>query len=314
VWQDIYASEKMNFPLFLPEVRKNDRYCLWHVIEDGIREKAIFPYEALYQCPTCLDKTQADNFPPGGSSVTKCTVNPAMCKFIPQQSYPLDPSLQYSYDGRLWTAAGEVLLDVDKDTWPDSWETKDAQGNIVPAKGNPNDHKDVFGNPYSSFVDVDPTVTGTLAPESKGCPTKMEMYTAKDIVGYRLKEEWIFDKQKSMRLVRIIGLAPLVAIDPANQQVLQYYPNEEVRPLFWLHYPSCRIWFSSKDVFNMNNQANRNNYDDIFEMRKFSAHVIKEDNDYDRKIQEYAQGIDALMEGERVKKEIFEFEHDLWNY
>jgi len=64
----------------------------------------------------------------------------------------------------------------------------------------------------------------------------------------------------------------------------------------------------------MNNQANRNNYDDIFEMRKFSAHVIKEDNDYDRKIQEYAQGIDALMEGERVKKEIFEFEHDLWNY
>jgi hypothetical protein len=49
-------------------------------------------------------------------------------------------------------------------------------------------------------------------------------------------------------------------------------------------------------------------------MRRFSAHVIKEENVYDREIQQYAQGLDALLESERVKKEIFEYEHDLWNY
>jgi hypothetical protein len=54
--------------------------------------------------------------------------------------------------------------------------------------------------------------------------------------------------------------------------------------------------------------------EDLFETRHFSAYVTKEENVYDRKIQEYAQGIDALLEGERIKKEIFEYEHDLWNY
>ena len=64
----------------------------------------------------------------------------------------------------------------------------------------------------------------------------------------------------------------------------------------------------------VNEENVRTVFDDLFEMRRFSAHVIKEENVYDRDIQEYAQGLDALLESERVKKEIFEYEHDLWNY
>jgi gliding motility associated protien GldN len=142
------------------------------------------------------------------------------------------------------------------------------------------------------------------------------LYTAADIKGYRIKEDWIFDKQRSTRFVRIIGIAPLVENSQASSNPLVFaaFQNEEVRPLFWLHYASCRSWFAQWDVYNMSNDAFRGSFDDLFEMRRFSAHVVKEENVFDRKIQDYAQGLDALLEGERIKKEIFEYEHDLWNY
>jgi hypothetical protein len=44
----------------------------------------------------------------------------------------------------------------------------------------------------------------------------------------------------------------------------------------------------------------------------FGSYIYKETNVFDRIIDEYAQGIDALMESERIKEEIFLLEHDLW--
>jgi hypothetical protein len=35
---------------------------------------------------------------------------------------------------------------------------------------------------------------------------------------------------------------------------------------------------------------------------------------YDRKISDYASQMDALLEAERIKNELFEFEHDLWEF
>ena len=48
--------------------------------------------------------------------------------------------------------------------------------------------------------------------------------------------------------------------------------------------------------------------------RYFSSTVLKEENVYDRWINEYAVGLDALLEAERVKNDLFKFEHDLWEY
>ncbi|MFM7105989.1 MAG: hypothetical protein ACKOW8_10755 [Flavobacteriales bacterium] len=41
---------------------------------------------------------------------------------------------------------------------------------------------------------------------------------------------------------------------------------------------------------------------------------MKEDNVFDRRIDEYALGVDRLMESERIKNDFFELEHDLWHY
>jgi hypothetical protein len=49
--------------------------------------------------------------------------------------------------------------------------------------------------------------------------------------------------------------------------------------------------------------------------RRFSSYIVRESNVYNnRDIQDYATYMDAMFEAERVKQEIFEWEHDLWEY
>jgi hypothetical protein len=49
-------------------------------------------------------------------------------------------------------------------------------------------------------------------------------------------------------------------------------------------------------------------------MRMFESYIYKESNVYDRNIQEYATGMDAQLESERIKQHLFETEHDMWEY
>ena len=48
--------------------------------------------------------------------------------------------------------------------------------------------------------------------------------------------------------------------------------------------------------------------------RMFESYIYKEENVYDRAIAEYAAGVDALMESERAKNSLLEFEETLWEY
>lgn len=55
-------------------------------------------------------------------------------------------------------------------------------------------------------------------------------------------------------------------------------------------------------------------YDDLFWKRKFTSTIYKQSNVYDRKIETYRHGIDALLESEKIKDEIFKIEHDVWSF
>ena len=46
----------------------------------------------------------------------------------------------------------------------------------------------------------------------------------------------------------------------------------------------------------------------------FSSTITMEANAANRRINEYMVGLDALLEAERIKAEIFNIEHDLWEY
>lgn len=135
-----------------------------------------------------------------------------------------------------------------------------------------------------------------------------EPITSDKIVAYKLKEDWIFDKQRSERYVRIIGIAPVVEKKSESGEVIGK------KELFWLYFPECRYIFANADVFNLHNDAQRMTFDDLFFKRMFHGYVVKEENVYNRQIDSYAKGLDALMESERIKEDIFLLEHDLWDY
>jgi gliding motility associated protien GldN len=124
----------------------------------------------------------------------------------------------------------------------------------------------------------------------------------------RVKEDWFFDKQRSVMDVRIIGLCPIQEIVDENGEF------KGMKPLFWVYYPECRKLFANSEVYNRWNDAERRTYEDVFFKRLFGSYIYKESNVYDRNIQQYAKGMDGLLEAERIKNDLFNIEHDLWEY
>jgi gliding motility associated protien GldN len=125
---------------------------------------------------------------------------------------------------------------------------------------------------------------------------------------FRMKEVWFFDKESSVLKVRILGIAPLK--DQTDEMGNFLYEQ----PLFWIYYPDCREYFAKHRVFADNNDASPISWEDLFEQRRFSSYIFKESNVYDRRLQQYLSGIDILLEGEKIKQDIFNYEHDLWSY
>ncbi len=131
------------------------------------------------------------------------------------------------------------------------------------------------------------------------------------VIGYRVKEDWFFDKQRSVMDVRIIGMAPLMfAIDESGN----VREGNIKMPLFWIYYPEARKLLANAEVFNRENDAERRSFDEIFQKRLFGSYIYKETNVYDRRIEDYKTGISALLEAEKIKNEIVNYEHDMWEF
>jgi gliding motility associated protien GldN len=125
----------------------------------------------------------------------------------------------------------------------------------------------------------------------------------RNILKYRVKEDWFFDKQRSVLDVRILGL----------QANLYVEEKETFKDLFWVYFPACRPFFAKHEVFNPKNPSENRTFEDIFWKRQFNSTIVKEENVYDRMLLEYLRGIDNLLEAERIKNDLFRWEHDLWH-
>jgi len=122
-------------------------------------------------------------------------------------------------------------------------------------------------------------------------------------------EEWYFDKKHSRMDVRIIGLCPIRI----------YFDNQLGRTsrnlLFWVRYNDFRDSFARQEAYNRFNDAQRISYDDLFMQRRFSSIIYAESNVYDdRQVNQYKVGKNALFEAEKIKQELVNFEHDLWEF
>ncbi|MEO6228661.1 MAG: gliding motility protein GldN [Ferruginibacter sp.] len=131
---------------------------------------------------------------------------------------------------------------------------------------------------------------------------------------FRIKEEVIFDKESSRLFWRILGIAPLKNV------ITSEGVNLGESELFWVYYPDMRPIFAKYEVYNGKNFGARMSWEELFESRMFSGRIIKStiDNPFDLPISAQAglkeNGVFQLLEGERIKEKIFNYEQDLWSY
>ncbi|MEM9819856.1 MAG: gliding motility protein GldN [Bacteroidota bacterium] len=145
----------------------------------------------------------------------------------------------------------------------------------------------------------------TLEPELKVIRTELNW---EDVVRFRIKEQWYFDEARSELKVRILGIAPMIEVrdDHGN---FRYE-----KPLFWAYYPELRPVLAKQKVFNPNNDQHPISWEDQMERRYFSSYIYKKSNIHDERLQDIYTGVDLLLEADKIKQEIFNFEHDLWSY
>ncbi len=129
-----------------------------------------------------------------------------------------------------------------------------------------------------------------------------------DIKRYRLKEVWFFDENTSTMQVRILGIAPLIEVRDEHGN-FRYE-----KPLFWVYYPELRQALARHKVFLEGNDSSLISWENLFEMRYFASSIYKASNIRDQRLQEQYSGVDLLLEADKIKQEIFNFEHDLWTY
>jgi gliding motility associated protien GldN len=128
------------------------------------------------------------------------------------------------------------------------------------------------------------------------------------VLKYRIKEDWVFDRQRSIFEPRIIGIAPLVKPKGVGGADVDY------QPAFWIYFPEARQVLATREVVSRASDATGLSFDDVFMKRIFSSYIVKQSNDKDERVKDYAQGIDKLYESERIKKSLMDWELNLWQY
>lgn len=136
--------------------------------------------------------------------------------------------------------------------------------------------------------------------------------TAKDVSGYKIKGFWYFDKRQSELKYRLLAICPIAteARDKAKG-------NTDAIELFWVYFPAIRDVLHEAKSFNDKNSAMPISFDHLLNSRRFNGVIYKEENVYgDRTIQDYMKenAQMQLLESERVKEKIRNFEQDMWNY
>ncbi len=131
-----------------------------------------------------------------------------------------------------------------------------------------------------------------------------------DIHEILIREERFFDKKRGVMDRRIIGICPVALVE--NVETGEF----EKQQIFWFYYPAARPMLANANIWNSYNSAERMTMDEYFVKRLYTAVIKSESNLQNRSIFEYAnyRKLDQLLEAERIREELRNFEHDLWYY
>jgi gliding motility associated protien GldN len=155
-------------------------------------------------------------------------------------------------------------------------------------------------------------------------------FFAQSFKGIRIKEDWIFDGKRGVFEPRIIGVAPIrldirqslnsdgtPMLGPNNQPLP---PTVTEQPVGWIYFDDLRQVLANTKIANDGNDNSGLTFDDIFTRRLFFSYITKESSSSDLRIQDLEingrllTDKEKLIEGERIKKKMAEFEQGLWEY
>lgn len=136
--------------------------------------------------------------------------------------------------------------------------------------------------------------------------------TSEDVTQFKIKGYWYFDKRQSELKYRLLGICPVTPdVYTMNSDEKDYID------LFWVFFPDARNVLHEAKAFNDKNSSMPISFDQILNSRKFNSVIYQEENVYgDRQIVSYMKdnAQNQLLESERVKEKIRNFEQDMWNY
>lgn len=184
-------------------------------------------------------------------------------------------------------------------------------------------YSDSYFNTKKSLKDIEASLTriDTTDPGREqfnaGLPISPEYIVKTDlnaynVSDYKIKGFWYFDKRQGELKYRLLGLCPVTpdvyTVDKEEQDYIE---------LFWIYFPAAREVLHNAYAFNDRNTAMPFSFDRLLNSRRFNAVIYLEENVYgDRRIDEYMKdnAQNQLLESERVKTKIRDFEQDMWNY
>ena len=137
--------------------------------------------------------------------------------------------------------------------------------------------------------------------------------TGAEISKYKIKGYWYFDSRQSELKYRLLGICPI-----ANDVYSNINDKDAADvDLFWVFFPDARNVLHSSKSFNDKNSSMPISFDQILNSRRFNSVIYQEENVYgDRTIVSYMKdnAQNQLLESERVKEKVRNFEENMWNY
>ena len=130
---------------------------------------------------------------------------------------------------------------------------------------------------------------------------------------YHTRGMWYFDTRYGELKYRLLGIAP-VAFDPKGMAAGM---TPDLVEVFWVFYPDARETLHDFYAFNTRNTVRPIDYDHLLNARRFNGIIYKEDNVYgDREIKDYIHdnALRQLLESQKIKEKIRNYEEDMWNY
>ena len=299
VWETIDLNERINFPLYYPLDSKLDRLSLFETLKQHINNS---------------DEEKIKNY-----------------VFEGDDDYFSLPISKKDVEKKFKDIG---LLDGVLDTINDK--------NYNPQKFSPESE------------DFKSLVTALIKDKKliKGLHYIEEEVKSESIKSYAIQGYWYFDKRLAELKYRLIAIGPratpanvlvnvgnkiakiqadaqkkvvdrdeTVMTDKEKEQLTNDIAavEENITPsiLFWIYYPSIRSILKVQNSFNDRNSSKPVNFDDLLISRYFNAVIYREENVYgDRSIEKYKpnNALDQLLESERVKEKIRNFEENMWNY